>query len=73
MPITVQKLKRVFKFDKNGTVVTLPDPNPDFTVDEVLRFYSPQYPELTTAFIEGPKTDGDTAVYTVNETVGTKG
>jgi len=73
MAITVNQLKRVFKFEKNGTDVTLPDPNPDFTVEEVVRFYAPQYPELTTAAIEGPKTDGDTAVYTLNETVGTKG
>ena len=69
----VKTLTRVFKFDKDGTDVTLPDPNPDFSVEEVLRFYSSQYPELTNAAIEGPKTDGDQAVYTVSETVGTKG
>lgn len=73
MAISVAKLKRVFRFSKDGTDVTLPDPNPEFTVQEVLRFYSTQYPELTTATLDGPKTEGDKAVYSVKTTVGTKG
>lgn len=73
MAATVQKLKREFKFKKDGTTVTLPDPNPAFTTDEVLRFYSGQYPELTTATLDGPKVEGNSAVYSVKTTVGTKG
>lgn len=73
MAIDVNKLKREFKFKKDGTTVTLPDPNPEFTTDEVLRFYSGQYPELTTATLSGPKVEGKSAVYSVNTTVGTKG
>jgi len=69
----VQNLTREFRFKKDGTNVTLPDPNPDFTVNEVLQFYGNQYPELTTATLEGPKTDNGKAVYTVKTTVGTKG
>jgi PRTRC genetic system protein C len=63
MPLVVSNLTREFKFKKDGTPVTLPDPNPDFSVEEVMQFYSGQYPELTTA----------TAVYSVKTTVGTKG
>ncbi len=73
MPIEKQVLKREFKFKKDGTNVTLPDPNPEFNVNEVLQFYSGQYPELTTATLEGPKTENGKAVYSVQTTVGTKG
>ncbi len=73
MALEVTNLKRQFKFKKDGTTVTLPDPNPDFSTDEVLRFYSGQYPELTTATLDAPKVEGKSAVYSVRTTVGTKG
>lgn len=73
MALKVTTLKREFKFKKDGTNVSLPDPNPSFNVEEVLQFYSGQYPELTTATLSGPKTEGDKAVYSVQTTVGTKG
>lgn len=73
MPLEVQNLKREFTFKKDGTNVTLPDPNPEFTVAEVMQFYSGQYPELTTATLDGPKVEGKKAVYSVQTTVGTKG
>lgn len=73
MALDVKHLKREFKFKKDGTLVTLPDPNPQFTVEEVFRFYSGQYPELTTATLDGPKVEGNAAVYSVKTTVGTKG
>ena len=73
MALEVTNLKREFKFKKNGTDITLPDPNPDFTMNEVLQFYGNQYPELTTATMEGPKVDDGKAVYSVKTTVGTKG
>ncbi len=73
MALEVTNLEREFRFKKDGTEVTLPDPNPDFTTNEVLQFYSGQYPELTTATLDGPKTDGNKAVYSVRTTIGTKG
>lgn len=73
MAIQTKELPREFKFKKDGTNVTLPDPNPEFTVDEVMQFYSNQYPELTTATLEGPKTENGKVVYAVKTTVGTKG
>jgi PRTRC genetic system protein C len=73
MALEVTSLKREFKFKKDGTTVTLPDPNPEFSVDEVMQFYSGQYPELTTATMDGPKIEGKSAVYSVKTTVGTKG
>lgn len=73
MAVETTVLNREFKFKKNGTMVTLPDPNPDFTIQEVINFYSGQYPELTTASFDEPKVEGKKAVYSVKTTVGTKG
>lgn len=73
MSLQVTNLKREFKFKKDGTPVTLPDPNPEFSVEEVMQFYSGQYPELTTATMDAPKIEGKSAVYSVKTTVGTKG
>lgn len=73
MALEITHLKREFKFKKDGTNVTLPDPNPEFSIQEVMQFYSGQYPELTTATLEGPKVEGKSAVYSVKTTVGTKG
>lgn len=73
MALEVTKLTREFKFKKGSTPVTLPDPNPEFTTAEVLQFYSGQYPELTTATLEGPMVNGNKAYYVVSTNVGTKG
>lgn len=73
MALEVTNLTREFRFKKDGTEVKLPDPNTDFSLNEVLQFYSGQYPELTTATLDGPKTDGGKAVYSVRTTIGTKG
>ncbi|HTD95127.1 MAG TPA: PRTRC system protein C [Chitinophagaceae bacterium] len=64
---------REFKFKKNGEIVTLPDPNPEFTTEECLSFYGSQYPELTTATVDEPRVEGKKATYNVKTTVGTKG
>jgi PRTRC genetic system protein C len=69
----VKTLIREFKFTKNGTLVTLPDPNPEMSIQEVLGYYGSQYPELTTATLEDPVMEGNKATYKVRTTVGTKG
>jgi PRTRC genetic system protein C len=73
MALEVTNLTREFTFKKNGTLITLADPNPELSVEEVLQSYSGQYPEFTTATIEGPKVEGSKAVYNAKTTVGTKG
>lgn len=69
MALQISTYKRVFKHGNN----TLADPNPDMTPEQVMCFYSNQYPELTTSNVHGPKIEGDEAVYTFKTTVGTKG
>lgn len=73
MALEVTNLKRAFSFKKDGKKIDLSDPNPDFSVSEVMQFYSNQHPELTTCTVDGPKIDGDAATYEFKTTVGTKG
>lgn len=73
MPLEVTNQPREFKFKKDGTTVTLPDPNPDFTLEECMQFYSGQYPELTTATLDEPKVEKGKVIHNVRTTVGTKG
>lgn len=74
MPLEVTTLERVFKFEKDGKVQTLPDPNPDMTVVEVMKFFgSTRFPELTNGVAEGPKVVGDKANYTLNTKAGKLG
>ncbi|MHA2040013.1 MAG: PRTRC system protein C [Promethearchaeota archaeon] len=69
MALESSKLERVFKYEDT----VLPDPDPNMAPKEVMNFYSGQYPELTTASIDGPKIENDQTVYTFGKSVGTKG
>ena len=71
--VDVKRLERVFKFKKDGQTVTLSDPNPDMSLEEVQQFYGSRYPEITTATFDQPKVEGKKYVYNVKTTVGTKG
>jgi len=69
MAITVQNIVREFTYSG----LTLQDPGPDFTPEEVRDIYSPQYPELATAAISGPDYSGNIAQYQFLRAVGSKG
>jgi len=73
MAMEVTNLKRKFLFEKGNETVDLPDPNAEFSAEEVMQFYSTQYPQLTTSTVDGPKIQNDAAVYEFKTTVGTKG
>lgn len=69
MALQLTHHKRVFKLKDR----VLPDPDTTMTPDEVMAFYSNQYPELTTSNVFGPTIENDNAVYEFKTTVGTKG
>lgn len=74
MALQVTGLKRQFIIEVDGKKITLEDPNPSMSPDEVRKLYAGKYPHITTSAIEGPKVkDSDTAVYTFGTKVGTKG
>ena len=69
MAMKILNYKRVFIH--NGK--KLSDPDPKMSPEEVMNFYSNQFPELTTSNVHGPKIENDAAVYEFKTTVGTKG
>lgn len=73
MALEITGHKRVFKFKKDGKDIELPDPNPNFSLADVQKFYSGEFPEMTNATLAGPKVVGDKAEYKLTTVVGTKG
>lgn len=65
-------LKREFKFEKSGKVIDLDDINPNLPAEEIIKFHSGNYPELTTATLEH-EFKGHSSVYTAKTKIGTKG
>lgn len=72
MVLTSTKIKRVFRYNHQGTVITLDD-IPSLSAEEVVKFYASQYPEITNARTSGPKSQGDELIYTIDTKVGKLG
>lgn len=75
MALQVTNLTRLFtlKKDGKGKDIELSDPNGSMSPEEVMKFYSGNYPELTNATLSGPKVEGGKAIYSFKTVVGTKG
>jgi len=69
MAIQTEELKRIFKFKD----LELDDPNEKMSKEEVLDFYSGQYPELVNAHVTNPKIENDSIVHEFLTSIGTKG
>lgn len=69
MTISIAKIIREFTY--NG--MKFADPGPAFTPEDVRDLYSAQYPELTTATVDGPEFAGETATYKFARAAGAKG
>lgn len=66
-------LTREFTFKINNELIALPDPGEHLTPQEVINYYSNQYPELTTATIKGPTPIDEKMVYHFDTVLGMKG
>ena len=69
MAIQTRAIERSFSY----MGLQLPDLDPALTPEQVRDAYSAQYPEITTAVIEGPDATGDKLVYKFTRAIGTKG
>ncbi|RXV64496.1 PRTRC system protein C [Burkholderia stabilis] len=69
MSISISALVREFTY--NG--MALMDPGPAFSADQVRDMYAAQYPELTTAVVDGPEMKGEVMRYTFVRAAGAKG
>ena len=73
MALAINGLERLFTFKKGGETITLSDPNPSMTPEQVMNFYAGPYADLTTATDQGPEIQNDQSIYTFKTTLGTKG
>lgn len=73
MAFQITNLTRSFKLVRDKKETVLEDPNPKMTPQEVAKFYSSEYPELTNASIEGPNINKDVAGYSFKTTAGILG
>ena len=69
MAVEIVELNRVFKHGN----INLEDPGINMSKEEVLDFYSNQYPELTNSSVTGPKIENDEQLFEFTTSVGTKG
>lgn len=67
------RLTRKFQLEKNGRTITLDDPDPSMTTEEVMNSYANIYPELVSSTVIGPEYQDDNVVYRFKTVVGTKG
>ncbi|WP_312508936.1 PRTRC system protein C [Chryseobacterium culicis] len=66
-------LQRVFILKEKEQEIILDDPEPKWSVQAVLNFYSNNYPVLTTAKISRPVIKDDAVQYRFETVIGTKG
>lgn len=66
-------LKRKFVFKSKGKDIELDDFNPNASPEEIVKFYSGQYPELTSASLEETKYVGNTTVFNISSSPGILG
>jgi PRTRC genetic system protein C len=66
-----ESIKLIREF-KHGDII-LDDPGESMTKEQVLDFYSNQFPELTNAHINGPTVIEDKLQFVFSTSVGTKG
>jgi PRTRC genetic system protein C len=71
MALEINGIEREFVFEADH--LTLADPDPEMTTEQVQVFYSAMYPQLTTATLHGPEFKKDRQVYTFRTIIGTKG
>ncbi len=67
------KLERVFIINDKGQEIQLTDPEPKWSVEAVMNFYSNSYPILTTSKVSAPKIVKDFIQYHFESVMGTKG
>lgn len=73
MALKVINTKRSFIIKNNKKEIVLKDPNPNMEPVDVMRFYSGQYPELTSSNVSGPKIKDGIAEYKFQTIIGDKG
>lgn len=73
MNVVTGNIPRVFRMVTDKNTVLLEDPNINFSAQEVLEMYIPQYPQLLNSAINTLGIENDKAVFEFKTVAGTKG
>ena len=66
-------LKRKFVIKSGGESVTIEDPNPSYSLEEVIDFLAGEYPEVTNGYFGKPTEKDGILTYEISTSYGTKG
>ena len=71
----LQKVELVRKFvvERNGKKITVKDPNPNMTLDEVRKFLAITYPDILNCAIGTPEIKNEVLIYNFKSAVAVKG
>lgn len=73
MALIKKELKRKFTVTVSGNIITLEDPNSNFSANEVMEMYANQYPQLLNASVESKGIVDENILYNFATVAGTKG
>jgi PRTRC genetic system protein C len=73
MAIITKELKRKFTIQVGKDIITLEDPNINFSAQDVMEMYSNQYPQLLNGSIEQKGIVDENILYHFATVAGTKG
>ena len=73
MALVKKELKRKFTVTVSGNIITLEDPNINFSAKEVMEMYANQYPQLLNATVESKGIVDENILYNFATVAGTKG
>lgn len=73
MAVVKKELARVFIVKVGNQEISLEDPNPNFSAEQVMELYSAQYPQLLNATIQNAGIENEKITYRFNTVAGTKG
>lgn len=66
-------MPRIFEVEIDYKDIKLPDPNPEWSVKEVMEHYANTYPELTNCSFNEPKIENDELIYKISSDKGQHG
>lgn len=73
MALRKLEIIRSFQIEKGGKKITVKDPNPNMTLDEVKKFLAITYPEVLNSSIGTPEIKNEVATYKFTANVASKG
>lgn len=73
MALRKVEITRQFLVEKGGKKISVKDPNPNLTLEEVKKYLSITYPEILNCSVGNPEIKNEVSTFTFKANVATKG